>query len=217
LLTLALCGALTSTQSVQAGNHHAGDPSVLSLGSPVAVCISENVGVAVADVRNINVGDHTQTVLHLKAQGETAAEGFVNNLDTAKVQVITPINFTVVQGDAQYLQVIVNWTPLHSSDTGSASFITPDSKLDPSKSFRLHSNGHGAYAIPLGQNGIPQFATLTLVFFNQNANPNDCTDHASDINHLTINNQFVGIDTTAPAQTCGTSCSPGGGTPASVQ
>jgi hypothetical protein len=225
--TLGVLSLLVTTQSVHARNfaksgattqqHHSGDGSSLTLGGYQASCSSCEPGSALAETRNINVNGHSQQTVHLKAQSIAGiAEVFLTNLDTITTVVNSPINFSVVKGNAKFLFVVLDYIPHGGTqaDDVEINFITPNSALKSEnfkqETFVLIDNGHGNYSIPVGTHGIPQGAQLTFFVFDQVGNENNCTVHGSDINHLQINRTFVGISTD-PSSSCGSDCSVNGG------
>jgi hypothetical protein len=226
-MTLGVLSVLVTTQSVHARNfaksgattqqHHSGNGSLLTLGDYEAECSSQEPGSALAETRNINVNGHSQQTVHIKAQAIAGiADAFVTNLDTITTVVNSPINFSVVKGNAKFLFVTLDYIPHGGTqaDEVEVNFLTPDSALKAEnfkqETFVLIDNGHGNYSIPVGTHGIPQGAQLTFFVFNQVADENNCTVHGSDINHLQINRTFVGISTD-PSSSCGSDCSSNGG------
>ncbi len=203
-MTLALCGALMSTQSANANAHHSGDGTALSLGNYATLCPSANQGSAVADTRNVNNNGHNVQIVHLKAQGTSAAFTFLTNVNSPPL-ILTPISFTVEKGNAKYLQLLIQYTPHNGSSSVIQAFVTPDSKLSGGTAVPLISNGNGKYTVPMGSIGIPTGSELDGLTFIQLANRNNCSNHASNIGELQINRHFVGI-ATDPSSSCGTSC-----------
>jgi hypothetical protein len=146
--------------------------------------------------------NHNQQVVHLEAQGTSEADSFLVNVQAAHVQISTPITFTLVNGAGRYLQINLAYTAHGSNLVKFSQFVTPTSKLVGNL---LVDNGNGNFSIPLGQ-ALPQGATLVNLSFSQFGNNESCTKHVSDINHLSINKKSIGIDTTAEAAFCGSSC-----------
>jgi hypothetical protein len=91
------------------------------------------------------------------------------------------------------------------------SFGTPDSKVAGEGAFLFIVNGNNNYSIPLGSDGIPEGAQLTFFQFLELGNENNCNKRVSNINHLQINRQFVGI-ATDPADSCEHNCDDASGT-----
>jgi hypothetical protein len=222
LVALTLC---IGSQAVEAKNpakfgggvteqHHSGASTGLLIGDYRTECNGSSQGTALADTRNISISNaHNQQVVHLQAQGTSEADAFLVNLSsqsqhTQTVEILTPITFTVVKGNARLLGVTVGFIPHGSTSQQIVTFVTSNSKL--TGDFLLVSNGNGNYSVPLGD-GLPQGATLTGLEFSEVGNQVDCTKVVSDISHVSVNNRFIGIDGTAAAAFCGSDCEGGGG------
>jgi hypothetical protein len=214
--TLVTASLVLSCQSVLARNpakdilstpnaHH-GTTNAITIGGYLAGCESLNGGIAQAGPRTINVNGHNQGTAHLEAQGDTFAEAFVQIPVSTPLVINGPISFTIAKGNGNRLVVIVAWTTPGSTTPVSAGFVTPDSKIADSTTTFLTSNGHGNYSIPVGDHGIPFGSIIVDFIFNQDGNAKNCVKHSSDINELSINRTFIGIEQSG-AEVCGTSCS----------
>lgn len=189
-------------------NHHSA--AGVALGNFIVDCHLGGSGNA--DVRNITVDGHSQLVAHLNATNFTTAIAIVESLDTTQVTLQTPMTFRLVSGTGKWLIVGVEYTPHNSNTPVDVLYVTPDSNaptITPFPTNPLIDNGDGTFTIPVGT-GNSQGARLNVLSFSEVGDHLTCNNHVSNINHLTINNRFIPIDTTAPSASCVNECVIGG-------
>lgn len=225
LLTGLVCAGLAlSAQASMARNplknlpsqtvHQGTVQGTLTVGDYTAFCNQPINGSAVADLRNINVGNRRRQVVHLSAQAANGAFAFLTNVGSEAPLTLTgPIQFSLVRGNGRYFQVDVTFIPPGATTATTLGFVTPDTRLTGPNLAPLFVLGNGRYVVPLipgGSNGIPYGSTVTNVAFYQSANPNNCSRHTSDFNDVFVNKQSVPLDTSLASE-CGLDCTTGGG------
>jgi len=159
----------------------------------------------------VDSSNHNQLTVHLKASGGGAAYSSLENPLSTFTIIKTPISFNLVKGNGNFLGVEVTFIPHGSTTESFIDFATPDSKLYNffDGVVPMISNGNGSFTIPLNSNvltGLPQGAQLTGLFFVEFGNPNNCDNKNSNVNHLTINNRPIPLDTTSEAAFCDDGC-----------